>query len=144
MKNCSTTLFYIICTTAAERSFTPNISCSMALCSSRKLPIKVQYGRGYSLKIHFLDSIWFPGMCYLIDFVDTAPTVRNFIRRSKLISSFKKKIYIKKKLFCFFDLGKLIHFKNKISLLIDELLWYLSKWQFAYFRLLAWCETVQN
>ena len=30
-----------------------------------------------------------------IDFVDTAPTVRNFIRRSKLISSFKKKEYKK-------------------------------------------------
>ena len=29
-------------------------------------------------------------MCYLIDFIDIAHTVHNFIRRTKLISSFFK------------------------------------------------------
>ena len=32
----------------------------------------------------------FPVMCYLIDFIDIAHTVHNFIRRTKLISSFFK------------------------------------------------------
>ena len=36
------------------------------------------------------NSASFPVMCYLIDFIDTAHTVRNFIRRTKLISSFFK------------------------------------------------------
>ena len=37
------------------------------------------------------DSTSFPGICYLVDFIDTAHTVRNFVRRTKLISSFFKK-----------------------------------------------------
>ena len=35
-------------------------------------------------------SALFPVMCYLIDFIDKAHTVHNFIRRTKLISSFFK------------------------------------------------------
>ena len=36
------------------------------------------------------NSASFPVMCYLIDFIDIAHTVHNFIRRTKLISSFFK------------------------------------------------------
>ena len=46
--------------------------------------------------------------CYLIDFVDTTTTVRNFLRTEELISSFFKKT-VKNEL-SFFYLGKLIHF----------------------------------
>ena len=38
------------------------------------------------------DSASFPGICYLVDFIDTAHTVRNLLRSIKLISSFFKKI----------------------------------------------------
>ena len=41
------------------------------------------------------DSSSFSGMCYFIDFIDTARTVRNFAGRTKLISSVFKKRYIK-------------------------------------------------
>ena len=37
------------------------------------------------------DSTLFPGICYAVDFIDTAHTVRNFVSRTKLISSFFKK-----------------------------------------------------
>ena len=37
------------------------------------------------------DSTSFPGICYLIDFIDTASTVNNFVRKTKLISAFFKK-----------------------------------------------------
>ena len=40
------------------------------------------------------DSTSFPGMWYLIGFIDTARTVRNFAGRAKLISSVFKKRYI--------------------------------------------------
>ena len=46
--------------------------------------------------------------CYLIDFVDTTTTARNFLRTEELISSFFKKT-VKNEL-SFFYLGKLIHF----------------------------------
>ena len=42
----------------------------------------------------------FPVMCYLIDFIDTAHTVHNFLRRTKLVSSF---------------------FKNEIELIISKM-----------------------
>ena len=35
---------------------------------------------------------------------------------------------------CYFYLGKLIHFKIKMSLPIGDLSWYFSKWQLAYFE----------
>ena len=41
------------------------------------------------------NSTSFPGITYLIDFVDPARTVRNFLRRQKLISSFFNEIYTK-------------------------------------------------
>ena len=50
--------------------------------SYSKLRSIILYGRGYSFKIRSLDSISFPGMCYCIDFVDTVPTVYNFIGES--------------------------------------------------------------
>ena len=37
------------------------------------------------------DPTSFPGICYLVDFIDTAHTVRNFVRRTKLIFSLLKK-----------------------------------------------------
>ena len=37
------------------------------------------------------DSTLFPGMCYLVDFIDTISTVCKFVRRTKIISSFVKK-----------------------------------------------------
>ena len=37
------------------------------------------------------DSTSFPGICYLIDFIDTPSTVNNFVRKTKLISAFFKK-----------------------------------------------------
>ena len=38
--------------------------------------------------IHFeKGSTSFPGMCYLIDFTDTALTACNFVRKPKLMSS---------------------------------------------------------
>ena len=37
------------------------------------------------------DSALFPGIFYLVDFIDTAHTVRNLLRRIKLISFFFKK-----------------------------------------------------
>ena len=39
----------------------------------------------------FKNSVSSPGMSYLIDFIDIAHTVHNFIRRTKLISSFFKR-----------------------------------------------------
>ena len=39
----------------------------------------------------YKDSTSFQGICYLVDFIDTAHTVRNFVGRTKLISSFFKK-----------------------------------------------------
>ena len=36
------------------------------------------------------NSASFPVMCYLIDFIDKARTAHNFIRSTKLISSFLK------------------------------------------------------
>ena len=38
------------------------------------------------------DSASFPGIYYLADFIDTAHTLRNFVRRTKLIFFFKKEI----------------------------------------------------
>ena len=37
------------------------------------------------------DSTLFPGICYVVDFVDTALTVHNFVSRTKIIPSFFKK-----------------------------------------------------
>ena len=37
------------------------------------------------------DSASFPGICYLADFIDTARTIHNFVRRTKLISFFFSK-----------------------------------------------------
>ena len=39
----------------------------------------------------YKDSTLFPGTCYVVDFIDTAHTVRNFVSRTKLISTFLKK-----------------------------------------------------
>ena len=36
------------------------------------------------------NSAAFPVMCYLIDFIDIACTIHNFIRRAKVIPSFFK------------------------------------------------------
>ena len=55
------------------------------------------------------DSTSFPRMCNLTDFVDTSPYVQNFLRRTKLVSSFIKEIYIKN-CFVIFCLDRLIHF----------------------------------
>lgn len=38
-------------------------------------------------------QLFFPGLCYLEDFVDTGRTAHNFLRRRKLISWFLKKKY---------------------------------------------------
>ena len=40
--------------------------------------------------IGYKNSASLPVMCYLIDFIDTGYSVHNFIRRTKLISSFFK------------------------------------------------------
>ena len=37
-----------------------------------------------------IDSTSLPGMCYVIDFIDTVCTVSNFTRKTKLLSSFLK------------------------------------------------------
>ena len=37
------------------------------------------------------DSTSFPGICYLADFIDTAHTTHNLVRRTKLIPFFFKK-----------------------------------------------------
>ena len=37
------------------------------------------------------DSTSFTGICYLIDFIGTARTVNNFVRKTKLIAGFFKK-----------------------------------------------------
>ena len=37
-----------------------------------------------------IDSASFPGMCYLIDFIDTAYTACNFMKKMTLLSSFLK------------------------------------------------------
>ena len=37
-----------------------------------------------------IDSTSLPGMCYVIDFIDTVRTVSNFTRKTKLLSSFLK------------------------------------------------------
>ena len=74
---------------------------------NRMLPSKFYSEIAQTTKIHPLDyhnkklfhmecsrfsknSASFPVMCYLIDFIDIAHTIHNFIRRTKLISSFFK------------------------------------------------------
>ena len=37
------------------------------------------------------DSTSLPGICYLADFIDTAHTIHNFVRRTKLFFFFSKK-----------------------------------------------------
>ena len=62
------------------------------------------------------NSASFPVMCYLIDFIDKAHTVHNFMRSTKLISSlFKEEIEL------------IISKKNKISPQIGNLSWYLLR-----------------
>ena len=63
------------------------------------------------------NSASFPVMCYLIDFIDKAHTVYNFMRSTNLISSFFKEeieLIISKK-------------KKKISPQIGNLSWYLLR-----------------
>ena len=62
------------------------------------------------------DSISFLGICYLEDFIDTAHIICNFVRKTKLISLFSKKRL---------NISKI----PKNYLLINNLSWYLSKWQ---------------
>ena len=86
------------------------------------------------------NSASFPVMCYLIDFIDIAHTVHNFIRRTKLISSFfKEEIEL--------IISKITKFHNKITKFqnfISNLSWYLLKWQLTYFRVFPGYRTVQN
>ena len=63
------------------------------------------------------NSASFPVMCYLIDFIDKAHTAHNFVRSTKLISSFFKE-----------DIELIISKKTKISPQIGNLSWYLLKW----------------
>ena len=63
------------------------------------------------------NSASFPVMCYLIDFIDKAHTAHNFVRSTKLISSFFKE-----------DIELIISKKMKISPQISNLSWYLLKW----------------
>lgn len=58
-------------------------------------------------------------------------------------SFFKKEKY--RKIILLFWLDKLTYVLNhKISLPVDNIPLYLLKFQFVYFGLLAWYETVQN
>ena len=66
------------------------------------------------------NSASFPVMCYLIDFTDKARTVHNFIRRTKLISSF---------------------FKEEIELIISKK---NTIYKIHYFRVFPWYRAVQN
>ena len=113
LENCYLALFCIICTSTTELRFTVVTTwcaslCSINICSSRKLPIKVSSNIGKPSKIYSLE-------CY------NKKTVWNVVqwvwRRSNILS---------KKLLCLFYLGKLIRFKNnKIYLPISSLLRYL-------------------
>ena len=119
----------------------PSFICNLAFawwhfCFCRMLPSGASFEIALPTKIHPLkhhnkkllcircnafceDSTSFPGICYLADFIDTAHTIHNFVRRTKLIFFFKKEI----KYF----------WNTKISLLINKLSWYLSKWQSTWY-----------
>ena len=121
-------LFYVICASDAEQSLTTILpSCvglsSMTICFRK---YQVEFCKAVTSQLKFILSnnkaklcfiynvmrftkIQFCSQgCYLIDFVDTTTTVRNFLRTEELISSFFKKT-VKNEL-SFFYLGKLIHF----------------------------------
>ena len=115
--------------------------CTLWIIPNRILPSKFSSDIAQPTIIHPLDyhnkklfhmecsgccknSASFPVMCYLVDFIDIAHTVHNFIRRTKLISSFfKEEIEL--------IISKITKFHNKITKFqnfISNLSWYLLKW----------------
>ena len=78
----------------------------------------------------------------LKDFVNPTRITRNFLRREKFLLFLKKNVW--KSYFASFIWVKLIHFQMwSIYLPINDLPWYLSKWQFANLGVLAWFRNLK-
>ena len=117
-KNCFPELFYIICGSTTGRSFTPIIR-RLPFAWWLSVPVENYYKKfhlteishlnlkpiSYNIttKCYFVCSVLykklfyisFSRMFYLIYFGDAVRNVRKFFRRTKLISSFFKDIYVK-------------------------------------------------
>ena len=114
VKNCyPVLLFSIICESTTKSSLVAIILCvslcSTGFCSSRRLPIKILLDRLiiknpffqtsvkkavlYVVQSVFLKIKFCFQVCYLTDFVDMKHTLYNFLKRTKLISSYFSKKY---------------------------------------------------